>query len=283
MIGEGIVEHFIGSDPLALLQVTDRFIYLEEGDIACLTLDQVSIWDKQDSLLNASERPVLRYEHGDQAANLGEYRHYMAKEIHEQPKAIANTLEGKISAKGHLLTSILGPTAEALLPQVKEIHIAACGTSYHAGLVARYWIESLSGIHCSFEVVSEYRYRKVIVPNNTLFLCISQSGETADTLAALRHAKQAGYLSRIAICNVPGSSLVSEADLRLMTHAGPEIGVAYTKAFTTQLTALLWLTGMLAKTRGMSELDEQKLTQQLLHLPTQTEEVLELEETLAEL
>lgn len=170
-----------------------------------------------------------------------------------------------------------------MLPQVKEIHIVACGTSYHAGLVARYWIERLANIHCSVEVASEYRYRKVVVSNNTLFLCISQSGETADKLAALRHAKHSGYLSRLVICNVPGSSLVREADLRLMTHAGLEIGVASTKAFTIQLTALLWLTGVLDKMRGMSEIDEQKLTQQLLNLPQQIGEVLALESTIAEL
>lgn len=284
VIGEGSEEHFIGSDPLALLQVTDRFIYLEEGDSACLTADALTIWDQQGQLCTAQQRPIQRYEHGDQAASLGDYRHYMAKEIHEQPQVIANTLQGKITDTGHLLPSLLGPQAEALLPDIKHIHLIACGTSYHAGLVARYWLESLAGIQCSVEVASEYRYRDVVVPQNTLFICISQSGETADTLAALRFAKKAGYMGTLAVCNVPGSSLVREAELRLMTQAGPEIGVASTKAFTTQLVALLWFTACLAQAKNrLSAEQEADVVNQLQALPALTQQVLELEPAIAEL
>ena len=281
VLGQGSDEYFIGSDPLALLQVTDRFVYLEEGDYLCLQADQVQIWNAQGELCDATARPVVRYEHGPQAATLGEYRHYMAKEMHEQPAVIAATLEGKISPSGQLLTAILGPEAEALLDQIQQIHLVACGTSYHAAMVARYWIESLAKIQCSVEVASEYRYRDVVVPRQTLFLCLSQSGETADTLAALRHAKQAGYLATLAICNVPGSSLVREAQLRLMTHAGPEIGVASTKAFTTQLTALLWLAGVLAQARSLALPDD--FVTQLQALPQATQAALALEQDIAQL
>src|SRR5690606_7460077 len=227
---------FIASDPLALLQVTDQFIYLEEGDHARLTTDSCDIWNDQNQ---SAQYPVLRYEHAAHSLDKGEYRHYMLKEIHEQPNAIANTLEGTL-AEDHVLTAVLGPDAETRLQDIHNIHIVACGTSYHAGLVARYWIEEQAGLPCQVEVASEYRYRQVAVPANTLLITISQSGETADTLAALRHSKQQGYLASLAICNVAGSSLVREADWRLLTTAGPEIGVASTKAFTTQLTALIW-------------------------------------------
>src|SRR5690554_7045607 len=228
VIGEGSEERFIASDPLALLQVTDQFIYLEEGDHARLTLESCEIWNRRNDSVSY---PVLRYEHAAQDLDKGEYRHYMLKEIYEQPMAIANTLEG-ILAEDHVLTAILGPEAETRLKDIRNIHIVACGTSYHAGLVARYWIEEQAGIPCHVEVASEYRYRQVAVPANTLLIAISQSGETADTLAALRYAKQQGYLASLAICNVAGSSLVREADWRLLTKAGPEIGVASTKAFT---------------------------------------------------
>lgn len=245
VIGEGSEEHFIASDPLALLQVTDQFIYLEEGDHARLTLSSCEIWN---SAQQPKQYPVQRYTHAAHSLDKGDYRHFMLKEIYEQPLAIANTLAGSTD-DSRVLTAILGPEAEQRLKDIRHIHIVACGTSYHAGLVARYWIEDQAGIPCQVEVASEYRYRSVSVPEGTLLVTISQSGETADTLAALRYAKQQGYLGTLAICNVAGSSLVREADWRLLTHAGPEIGVASTKAFTTQLVALLWLTTALAQER----------------------------------
>ncbi|WP_373188197.1 glutamine--fructose-6-phosphate transaminase (isomerizing) [Halopseudomonas sp.] len=246
VIGEGSEEHYIASDPLALLQVTDRFRYLEEGDHARLNNNTCEIWDRDNKSVN---RELKRYEHAAFSMEKGEYRHYMLKEIYEQPQAIRDTLSG-IVADDHVLTAVLGPDAEERLGDIENIHIVACGTSYHAGLVARYWIEGQAGMPCTVEVASEYRYRTVVVPKNTLLITISQSGETADTLAALRFAKDQGYLATLAICNVAGSSLVREADWRLLTHAGPEIGVASTKAFTTQLVALLWLTTALAQVRG---------------------------------
>ncbi|MEH6389411.1 glutamine--fructose-6-phosphate transaminase (isomerizing) [Pseudomonas profundi] len=246
VIGEGSEEHYLASDPLALLQVTDCFRYLEEGDYARISMDSCEIWDAEHQ---PAERPVKRYEHAAHSLDKGEYRHFMLKEIFEQPKAIEETLAGTLG-DDHVLTALLGPDAETRLADVANIHIVACGTSYHAGLVARYWIEAQVGIPCQVEVASEYRYRTVVVPPNTLLITISQSGETADTLAALRHAKGQHYLASLAVCNVAGSSLVREADWRLLTHAGPEIGVASTKAFTTQLVALLWLTTALAQVRG---------------------------------
>jgi glutamine---fructose-6-phosphate transaminase (isomerizing) len=285
VVGEGSEEHFIASDPLALLQVTDRFIYLEEGDYGILTRNAVDLYELEGPDPTESEpitRPIVRYEHGDQVAEKGDYRHFMLKEIHEQPRALKATLEGKVSDEGHLLTSILGPDAETLLAQTQQIQIVSCGTSYHAGLVARYWIESIAGLPCSVEVASEFRYRHVVVPDDTLFVAISQSGETADTLAALRFARNAGYLATLAICNVPGSSLVRESALRLMTNAGPEIGVASTKAFTTQLVALLWLTAALASSRR-TEANTSRLVEELRALPKQVEQVMELEPAIAQL
>ncbi|BCA80087.1 glutamine--fructose-6-phosphate transaminase (isomerizing) [Desulfuromonas sp. AOP6] len=277
VIGEGSEEHFIGSDPLALLQVTDRFIYLEEGDYARLSRDGVHIWDYQHQ---AVARPVQHYEHGDPVADKGSYRHYMLKEIYEQPEAIRKSLDGKLG-DDHVLTAVLGPAAEELLARVRQVHIVACGTSYHAGLVARYWLEDLAGVACTVETASEFRYRRVVVPADTLFVAISQSGETADTLAALRFAKQAGYLATLAVCNVPGSSLVRESELRLMTQAGPEIGVASTKAFTTQLVVLLWLTLALSKQSGkganLTAQKEADLVAALKDLPRQIKAVLQLD------
>ncbi|GEK47195.1 glutamine--fructose-6-phosphate aminotransferase [isomerizing] [Bisbaumannia pacifica] len=247
VVGVGIEEAFLASDPLALLQVTDRFIYLEEGDVVRLAPGgEIAIFDARGQ---AVERPVRVFEHGDGAASKGDYRHFMLKEIHEQPAVIAATLEGRLGAEGVLVNGF-GSEAQALFPQVRQVHIVACGTSYHAGLVARYWLERYAGLPTQVEVASEYRYRRVVVPENTLFVTLSQSGETADTLAALRFAKDNGYLASLAICNVPGSSLVRESDLTLLTQAGPEIGVASTKAFTTQLTALLLLTLALQRVQG---------------------------------
>ncbi|MFT6430292.1 MAG: glucosamine--fructose-6-phosphate aminotransferase (isomerizing) [Halopseudomonas sp.] len=273
VIGEGSDEHYIASDPLALLQVTDRFRYLEEGDLARLKNNSCEIWGRDNSTV---DRPVKRYEHAAFSMDKGEYRHYMLKEIFEQPQAISDTLAGTL-ADDHVLTAILGPDAETRLPDIKNIHIVACGTSYHAGLVARYWIEDQAGLPCTVEVASEYRYRTVVVPANTLLITISQSGETADTLAALRFAKDQGYLATLAICNVAGSSLVREADWRLLTHAGPEIGVASTKAFTTQLVALLWLTTALAQVGGKSPEKIAANVKALKKLPAIIEQALTLE------
>ena len=273
VIGMGSEEHFIGSDPLALLQVTDQFLYLEEGEHARLTLNECAIWNSSNQPV---EHPVQRYEHAAHSLDKGEYRHYMLKEIYEQPQAITNTLSGTLGDE-HVLTAILGPEAENRLKDIRNIHIVACGTSYHAGLVARYWIEDQAGLPCQVEVASEYRYRHVCVPEGTLLITISQSGETADTLAALRHAKQQGYLSTLAICNVAGSSLVREADWRLLTQAGPEIGVASTKAFTTQLVALLWLATALAQERKRAPEMIAANVRALRGLPALVEQVLELD------
>ena len=279
VIGEGSEERFIASDPLALLQVTDQFIYLEEGDHARLTLESREIWNRQNQ---AVEYPVLRYEHAAHSLEKGEYRHYMLKEIYEQPTAIANTLDGTL-ADDHVLTAVLGPEAETRLADIQNIHIVACGTSYHAGLVARYWIEEQVGLPCQVEVASEYRYRQVAVPANTLLITISQSGETADTLAALRYSKEQGYLASLAICNVAGSSLVREADWRLLTQAGPEIGVASTKAFTTQLVALLWLTTALAQANHRAPELISANVRALRSLPSLVKRTLALGNTIEEL
>ena len=237
VIGLGIGENFLASDPLALRQVTDRFIYLEEGDIAVIQRDQLQIWNADGAPV---ERAAVHYNEPAESAEKGSYRHFMLKEIHEQPQAVQRTLEDRL-ASDHVLPDAFGPEAKALFSQVKNIQIVACGTSYHAGMVARYWLESLTNTPCQIEVASEFRYRHVAVQPDTLFVTISQSGETADTLAALRHRNKA-YLASITICNVGTSSLVRESDLVLLTRAGPEIGVASTKAFTTQLVGLLLLT-----------------------------------------
>lgn len=276
VVGVGIDEAFLASDPLALLQVTDRFIYLEEGDLVELREHgAIRIVDRQG---HDVQRPVYTFEHGDGAASKGEYRHYMLKEIFEQPRVIEAALEGRMSANSVLVESF-GPDAQALFQKTRQVHIIACGTSYHAGLVARYWLERYAGVPVQVEVASEYRYRHPVVPEGTLFVTLSQSGETADTLAALRFAKTLGYVGTLAICNVPGSSLVRESDMSLMTRAGPEIGVASTKAFTTQLIALLLLTLSVSKAKGQPEQPEilaglqalPSLCQQVLGLDAQIE------------
>ncbi|WP_303853932.1 glutamine--fructose-6-phosphate transaminase (isomerizing) [Salinicola salarius] len=288
VVGVGIDENFLASDALALLQVTDRFIYLQEGDVVRLSdVNGIEIFAADGQ---PAERPVHTYEHGDSAASRGEYRHFMLKEIHEQPAVIAATLEGRLSGS-HVLESSFGVGARALFDQVKQVHIVACGTSYHAGMVARYWLEKLAGLPTQVEVASEYRYREVVVPENTLFVTLSQSGETADTLAALRYAKSRadsldehggqGYLGSLAICNVPGSSLTRESDLSLMTQAGPEIGVASTKAFTTQLVGLMLLTLSLRKQRGDER--ETALVQALRGLPAVLDSALAMDGPIAEL
>jgi glucosamine--fructose-6-phosphate aminotransferase (isomerizing) len=278
VIGLGDGENFIASDVFALLPVTQRFIFLEEGDVAEIRRDGVTIFDVAG---NPVQRPERLSQLSASTADKGPYQHYMLKEIFEQPSVIAETLEGRIH-KGRLLEETFGHEAKTLLDKTRGVHIIACGTSYHAGLVARYWLEEI-GIPCSVEVASEYRYRKVVVPPDTLFLSISQSGETADTLAALRFAKQAGYVGSLTICNVPESSLTRESDVALMTRAGPEIGVASTKAFTTQLTALRLLTVALAKRRGLTVEDEKRLVDELHALPRQVEVVLSLSDAIKDM
>lgn len=262
VVGVGIEENFVASDQLALLHVTDQFIFLEEGDVVDVGRDAVTIYDDKGQV---QERPVSVFLHHVDATDKGEFRHYMMKEIYEQPKVIAACLEGRIS-ENKVLTSCFGADS-AFLKQVQNVHIVACGTSYHAGMVAKYWIEDLAGLPCTVEVASEYRYRKVAVPKNSLFLTISQSGETADTLAALRMAKELGYLTTLAICNVPSSTLVRESALTLLTNAGAEIGVASTKAFTTQLTALLITSVAIAVEQGMGAMKEAELVGAMRDLP----------------
>jgi len=276
VIGLGLGENFLASDQLALRQVTDRFMYLEEGDIADIRRDSVQIWDIDGK---AVERETVQYRDGAEAADKGEFRHFMLKEIHEQPAVVQRTLEGRMS-QNQVLVQAFGPQAAELFAKVRNVQIVACGTSYHAGMVARYWLEELAGIPCQVEVASEFRYRKVVVQPDTLFVTISQSGETADTLAALRNAKELGFLASLAICNVGISSLVRESDLTLLTQAGREIGVASTKAFTTQLVGLLLLTLSLGQVRGtLGEGVEAKLVEELRRLPTRLGEALAMDST----
>ncbi|WP_223459085.1 MULTISPECIES: glutamine--fructose-6-phosphate transaminase (isomerizing) [unclassified Pseudomonas] len=276
VIGLGLGENFLASDQLALRQVTDRFMYLEEGDIAEIRRDSVQIWDVDGQ---AVERESVQYRDGAEAAEKGEFRHFMLKEIHEQPSVVQRTLEGRLS-QNQVLVQAFGPQAAELFAKVRNVQIVACGTSYHAGMVARYWLEELAGIPCQVEVASEFRYRKVVVQPDTLFVTISQSGETADTLAALRNAKELGYLASLAICNVGISSLVRESDLTLLTQAGREIGVASTKAFTTQLVGLLLLTLSLGQVRGtLAKGVEATLVEELRRLPTRLGEALAMDST----
>ncbi|MCP1513686.1 MULTISPECIES: glutamine--fructose-6-phosphate transaminase (isomerizing) [Pseudomonas] len=276
VIGLGLGENFLASDQLALRQVTDRFMYLEEGDIADIRRESVAIWDING---NSVEREAVQYRDGAEAADKGEFRHFMLKEIHEQPSVVQRTLEGRLS-QNQVLVNAFGPQAAELFAKVRNVQIVACGTSYHAGMVARYWLEELAGIPCQVEVASEFRYRKVVVQPDTLFVTISQSGETADTLAALRNAKELGFLASLAICNVSISSLVRESDLTLLTQAGREIGVASTKAFTTQLVGLLLLTLSLGQVRGtLAAGVEATLVEELRRLPTRLGEALAMDST----
>lgn len=272
VIGLGIGENFIASDQLALLPVTRRFIYLEEGDVAEITRHEVNVFDQHGQPV---EREVHESNVSYDAGDKGPYRHYMLKEIHEQASAINNTLEGRLS-ENTVLDETFGNGASDLFKQVKHVQIVACGTSYHSGLVARYWLEDLAGISCNVEIASEFRYRKSFVQPNSLVVTISQSGETADTLAALRLAKQLGYLGSLTICNVAGSSLVRESDLAFMTRAGTEIGVASTKAFTTQLVGLAMLVMAIGKYNGLSEVQQKKMVASLKSVPGRIEESLEL-------
>jgi len=274
VIGLGIEENFVASDVAALLPVTRRFIFLEEGDVADVRKDSVTIYDETGAEV---ERPVSESQMSADAADKGPYRHYMLKEIHEQTRAVAQTLEERV-ANGRLLEAAFGPGSKELFKAAEGVHIVACGTSYHAGAVARYFIEQICGIPCSVEIASEYRYRSPVVPKKSLFVTISQSGETADTLAALRLAKEAGYLGTIAICNVPESSLVRESDLVMLTRAGPEIGVASTKAFTTQLAALAMLVIALVQRSGNESDRVRGLIERLIETPRLIEQTLALDD-----
>lgn len=280
LLGVGEGEHFVASDMSALLQVTKNVVYLEEGDVVEVNLANYRIFDQQG---NAVQRVVHVSELDNDSVELGEYQHYMQKEIHEQPQALANTLESVCNSQS-LVPGIFGAEANTIFPQVENILILACGTSNHSGQVAKYWLEEIAGIPCNVEIASEYRYR-VSVPNpKTLVVTISQSGETADTLAALIHAKTTGHAFTLAICNVPESAIIRQSKLRLLTRAGPEIGVASTKAFTTQLAALFLLTLVMAKLRGRLNVDrEQQYLHELRHLPAAVQKVLALEPKIAEM
>jgi glucosamine--fructose-6-phosphate aminotransferase (isomerizing) len=281
VIGVGIDENFIASDQLALRQVTDRFIYLKEGDIAEITKDNIAIFNSEQLAVERQQEKIVGNE---QTATRGKYRHYMLKEIYEQPKVIEQTLQGRLG-KNRVLEGCFGANAKAIFDKVDHVQIIACGTSYHAGMVAKYWLESWANIACSVEVASEFRYRKVVVPKNSLIVTISQSGETADTLAALRKAQAQDYLSSLTICNVPNSALIRESELSLLTEAGTEIGVASTKAFTTQLVALQLLSIVLGRRKGLSQEQEAEMVAALKQLPSLCSEVLKLDkeiETLSE-
>jgi glucosamine--fructose-6-phosphate aminotransferase (isomerizing) len=279
VIGLGVDENFVASDVAALLPVTRRFMFLEEGDVADIRRTAIKVLDKNG---DKAERPVRESELSADAAEKGQYRHFMLKEIHEQPRAIADTLAERV-ANGRLLEAAFGPAATEIFKRVEHVHIIACGTSYHSGVVARYFIEQICKLPCTVEIASEYRYRNPVVPKNSLFVTISQSGETADTLAALRLAKQAGYLSSLAICNVPESSLVRESELVMLTRAGPEIGVASTKAFTTQVVALGMLVIALAKGRTADAERERSLVQRLIEIPSMVEKTLSLDPVIHDL
>ncbi|MGH8274703.1 MAG: glutamine--fructose-6-phosphate transaminase (isomerizing) [Gammaproteobacteria bacterium] len=279
VIGRGIGENFVASDVMALLPVTRRFQFLEDGDIATLARDDVAI---QNVAGERSERPVKESALSAEASERGEYRHFMLKEIFEQPRAIGETLEERVT-NGRVLEAAFGPRAGELFDRVQAVHVVACGTSFHAGLVARYLIETLAGLPVAVEVASEFRYRKPAVAEGTLFVTISQSGETADTLAALRMAKTLGYAGALSICNMPESSLVRESELVLMTRAGPEIGVASTKAFTTQLAALMLLTLVLARRHGLGDKREAELVSELAALPANVERALAVDDEIARL
>ncbi len=280
LLGVGVQEHFIASDMSALLPVTQRVIYLEEGDVAEIGLMGYRIFDSSRKLV---ERAIHTSELSNESVELGEYRHFMQKEIYEQPQAVANTLEAVCNSQS-LVPGIFGAEAAAIFADIESVLILACGTSSHAGLVARYWIEEIAGIPCSVEIASEYRYRISVANPRTLVVTISQSGETADTLAALNYAKSQGMEHTLSICNVPESALIRNSKLRFLTRAGPEIGVASTKAFTTQLTALFLLTLVLAKQRGrLDHAAEQRHLHELRHLPSAIQAVLRLEPAIAKL
>lgn len=276
VIGLGDGDNYVASGIPALLPVTKRFIYLEQGDLAEIRRDSVRIVDSDG---NAVEREVHETEWDSASAEKAPYEHFMLKEIHDQPSALADTLYGRVSNQ-RVIPESLGDGAAELLAKVENIHIVACGTSYHAGCVGKYWIESIADVPTQVEIASEYRYRNVTVPKNTLFVTLSQSGETADTLEALRMAKDLGYLGTLTICNSPHSSMVMESDLVMMTQAGPEIGVASTKAFTTQLLSILVVTLMLARERGLSEEREREFVANLTHAAAASDKALKMSDDL---
>jgi glucosamine--fructose-6-phosphate aminotransferase (isomerizing) len=273
VVGLGIDENYVASDQLALLPVTNRFIFLEEGDLVDVTVDAVTITDADGQ---PAERTVHELDGTHEDADKGPYRHYMQKEIFEQPAAIQRTLEGRIDSPD-AVSAAFGDSATAIFDRVRTVQIVACGTSYHAGMVARYWLEAMAGIPCQVEVASEFRYRRHVVPEGTLFVTISQSGETADTLAALRDTGGKDYVGRLAICNVDGSSLVRESELVFLTKAGPEIGVASTKAFTTQLTGLMMLVLALGRRKGLGDDQIETILSELRQLPNLMEQATALD------
>lgn len=271
VIGFGVGENFLASDQLALLSVTRRFMYLEEGDVAEVTRREVNVFDASGEPV---EREIVESNAEHDAGDKGKYRHFMQKEIFEQPTALINTMEGRISDTA-VITNAIGVKAEEILSKVEHVQIIACGTSYNSGMAARYWFESLAGVSCDVEIASEFRYRDFVVRPNSLLVTLSQSGETADTLAALRLAKEKGYMSAMTICNVAGSSLVRESDFAFMTRAGTEIGVASTKAFTTQLAAMLMMVTSIGRLQGrIDEAKETEIVQALHQLPTDIEKAL---------
>ncbi|CAK1735617.1 L-glutamine--D-fructose-6-phosphate aminotransferase [Vibrio crassostreae] len=271
VIGFGVGENFLASDQLALLSVTRRFMYLEEGDVAEVTRRDVTVFDVAGERV---EREIVESNAEHDAGDKGKYRHFMQKEIFEQPTALINTMEGRISDTS-VITNAIGVKAEEILSKVEHVQIIACGTSYNSGMAARYWFESLAGVSCDVEIASEFRYRDFVVRPNSLLVTLSQSGETADTLAALRLAKEKGYMSAMTICNVAGSSLVRESDFAFMTRAGTEIGVASTKAFTTQLAAMLMMVTSIGRLQGrINEEKEAEIVQALHQLPADIEKAL---------
>lgn len=280
VIGFGVGENFLASDQLALLNVTRRFMYLEEGDVAEITRREVSVFDEQGERV---EREITESNAEHDAGDKGQYRHFMQKEIYEQPTALINTMEGRITGDS-VVTEAIGVNATDILSKVEHVQIVACGTSYNAGMTARYWFEDIAGVSCDVEIASEFRYRKFVTRPNSLLITLSQSGETADTLAALRLAKEKGYMAAMTICNVAGSSLVRESDIAFMTRAGVEIGVASTKAFTTQLAALLMLVTALGKQQNRINKEKEKEIVTALHaLPKQIESALSFEKDIEEL
>ena len=273
VLGKGKGENFIASDQLALSDFVEEYIFLEEGDTSRITPNEITIWNEEGK---EADRPVVVAKSTEGMVDKGHYRHFMQKEIQEQPEKIEELMMGQLN-KGGVNPNIFGPTAPEIFSKVNHVQIVACGTSYHAGLVAKYWMEGLAGISCSVDVASEFRYRNVVVKEGTLFVTLSQSGETADTLACLRDSAQSGYVSRLAICNVPTSSLARESDLVFLTRAGPEIGVASTKAFTTQLLSLLMLTLVLGREHGLSQAAENAVNNSLRDLPNLLKQVMDLE------
>ena len=276
VIGYGLGEHFVASDQLALLPVTRRFAFLEEGDVAEVTRTAVNIFDIDG---NSVQRDVKESEVSHDAGDKGQYKHYMLKEIYEQPVALQRTIEGRI-ANGKVQDSAFGENAAQLLKDVKHVQIIACGTSYHSAMTARYWFESIAGVSCNVEIASEFRYRKSIVMANSLLVTMSQSGETADTLAALRIAKESGYMASLTICNVPGSSLVRESDMAYMMKAGAEIGVASTKAFTVQLAGLMMLVAAIGRHNALTAEGEAEIVSALQSLPAKIQQTLTMDKAI---